>query len=103
MEKKEQEKTLQALKKNKEMQQAHEFQMKRLLKQQLDLQKKKAAILEEQEKERKKLEEQLQMVNTMKNQLLQASGEASKQNLNQVQKQEVADNLNLLSKEEIVI
>ena len=102
MEKKEQQRTQEALKKNQELQAQHEQQMKKLIKQQLDLQQKKKAILDEQERERDRLEKQLQVVNHMKQELLKASGDPQ-QALNQEQKQEVADNLNLLSKEQLVI
>lgn len=75
--------------------------MQKLLKQQIELQNKKKQILQEQEKERTRLEEQLHKVNSVKAELLKVSEPSKK--LDQPQQQDLADNLNLLSKQQLII
>lgn len=85
LELKEQEKTREALKKNQDLQKVHENQMQRLLRQQIELQNKKKVILEEQEGERKRLEEQLAKVNSVKAELLKVAEPSKHEKLDQSQ------------------
>jgi 3-deoxy-D-arabino-heptulosonate 7-phosphate (DAHP) synthase class II len=77
--------------------------MKQLIQHQVELQKKKKDILSEQEIEKKRLEEELAKVNKVKQELLKVAEPQSAESLDSSEQKTIADNLNLLNQQQIVI